>query len=1331
VTTPPRSLQSKILAVAIVAAIVALAPGASRAILGAAPAQTAVVQADAFVSASAPTKRYGSTTSLKVDRTPRTAYLRFAVSTLTSAVTKATLRVYALKGSASPLDVRAVADNSWVESSLTYATAPPPSTTVTASSGAIAAGWVDLDVTPLVSGNGTYSFALTSASRTSVSLAARERGSSTAAQLVVQQVSPGDTTPPTAPTNLVTAGATATSVNLSWSASSDDVGVSGYRVYRDATLLGSTAQTTYTAGGLSCGTSYTFEVEAFDAANNASPRTAVKGTTSACPDTVAPSAPTGLSVVATSDTSVWITWSASTDNVGVTGYDVYVGSSKAGSTPSTSYTFGGLACGIAYTFGVEARDAAGNASARATLPAATAACPTGSAHTYYVDSAGGNDAGAGSSPSTAWKSLANVNNASLGPGDTVLLKRGGVWNGSLKVSASGTSSSPITVGSYGTGELPVVGGVGVSSCVVVSGSYVVVRELHADDCSWAGIQVSGSQVRVERSVLSRNAAGVHIEAGSVGAAVVDNDIVDNNKMSILTASPTNDDSGAFGILLNGDGAEVTSNRISGSDAFSYDYGRDGAAIEVYGGRNNTVHHNQAFDNHDFTELGNPRSQDNTFAYNLVRSTLQTASFLVTRGGQTSLGPVLRTHVYNNTVYLTGSSSQGFVCYSGCSADVLTMRNNVIQAVWKVGYADAPFDENNDLFWGGVLHFTKGAASVVANPLFVDATAQDLHLQAGSAAVDRGVGEGYTFDLDRAAVPKDGNGDGVAMPDDGVFERPAASTQADTSAPSAPGNLAATGATASGVTLSWSAATDNVGVAGYRVYRDGALVGSTGALTYSVTGLSCGTKYTLGVEAYDAAGNTSARTSTSATTTSCTDTTPPTAPTMLAAAAATQTSVTLSWIASTDNIGVTGYGVYLNGTLIGSTSTTTYAFGSLSCGTSYTLAVDAVDAAGNRSAKTSLTTATSPCTDTTPPTPPGNLKPSGSTATSISVSWSASTDNVGVAGYNVYVNGTKVGTTTATAYTFSGLVCGTTYTLGVEATDTSGLVSGRTSLTTATSACPTGPPSSGPCGTTTAPPSSWQHVVWVVMENKQYGQIIGSPSAPYINSLASQCSLATSFYAVAHPSLPNYIAMVSGSTQGITDDSGPSSHPLSAASIFSQLGSGGWKSLEEDMPSNCYMSNSGNYAVRHNPATYFTNITSQCAAQDVALGSTPDLSARFTFVTPNICNDMHSCPTQSDVTTEVKTGDTWLSTFIPKLTSSAEYKAGNTVIVLTWDEDDYSTSNANHIATIVISPSTPAGAKVATRYDHYSLLRTTEELLGLPFIANAASAGSMAADFHLR
>jgi hypothetical protein len=257
---------------------------------------------------------------------------------------------------------------------------------------------------------------------------------------------------------------------------------------------------------------------------------------------------------------------------------------------------------------------------------------------------------------------------------------------------------------------------------------------------------------------------------------------------------------------------------------------------------------------------------------------------------------------------------------------------------------------------------------------------------------------------------------------------------------------------------------------------------------------------------------------------------------------------------------------------------------------------------------------------------------------------------------------------------------------------------------------------------------WAHVVWIVFENKSYDDVIGSVNAPTINSLASECGLATSFYAETHPSLPNYIAMTSGSTQGITDDLAPAAHPLDVSSIFSQLSPDGWRSLSESMPSNCYLTNSGNYAVRHNPAPYYTNIRTECANQNVPLGPTPDLSARFTFVTPNLCHDMHSCPTQNDNATEVQTGDAWLSTFLPQVLDSPEYTAGATAVFITWDEGG---GADQRIATLVIAPSTPVGTTSASMFDHYSLLRTTEEMLGLTtYLGEAANAVSMRSAFGL-
>jgi phospholipase C len=250
-----------------------------------------------------------------------------------------------------------------------------------------------------------------------------------------------------------------------------------------------------------------------------------------------------------------------------------------------------------------------------------------------------------------------------------------------------------------------------------------------------------------------------------------------------------------------------------------------------------------------------------------------------------------------------------------------------------------------------------------------------------------------------------------------------------------------------------------------------------------------------------------------------------------------------------------------------------------------------------------------------------------------------------------------------------------------------------------------------------------------MENHAYNQIIGSSAAPYINSLASACGLATNYTAVAHPSLPNYIAATSGSTWGIADDNAPSSHPLAVSSIFQQAGSAG--SYEESMPTNCDLSSSGTYAVKHNPEAYYTNIRTACNSDNVPAGTTSSgafanaLNAgslpKFSFVTPNLCNDMHDC--------SVQTGDAWLQSWVPMITASPSYQAGNTVLLITWDEDD--SSSANHVATIVVSPYTTPGTRSATAFTHYSLLRTTEQLLGITtFLGSAASSSSMRAAFGL-
>ncbi|MGH2771536.1 MAG: right-handed parallel beta-helix repeat-containing protein [Actinomycetota bacterium] len=393
--------------------------------------------------------------------------------------------------------------------------------------------------------------------------------------------------------------------------------------------------------------------------------------------------------------------------------------------------------------------------------------PSPAGRTYYVDAVAGNDAASGLSEAMAWRTAGRAGSAEVTPGDSVLFKRGQTFSGEMTISSSGSASARVTFGTYGTGTAPVI--TGGSSCVVVSGSFVALRGFRLENCSWAGVDLAGGGNLIEENVISNNVAGVAVRPTSADNSIVRNQLLSNNKMSRLTAGSADDDSGAFGILINGDRNEVAFNTISGSDAFSYDYGRDGSAVEIYGGRDNHVHHNRAADNDTFAELGDARASGNVFAYNVVTSVLADSIFLVTRGSASSFGPVTGTTAANNTVVLSGSRSQGFVCHAGCDATILKMRNNVIEAVWKAGYADGAFDEENNVFWGGQAQFQMSSSAVFADPLFSDRTKGDFRLAFSSPGVDRGSDAGYAVDFNGLPVPIDGNRDGVKAPDSGAYE----------------------------------------------------------------------------------------------------------------------------------------------------------------------------------------------------------------------------------------------------------------------------------------------------------------------------------------------------------------------------------------------------------------------------------------------------------------------------------------------------------------------------------------------------------------------------------
>ena len=253
-----------------------------------------------------------------------------------------------------------------------------------------------------------------------------------------------------------------------------------------------------------------------------------------------------------------------------------------------------------------------------------------------------------------------------------------------------------------------------------------------------------------------------------------------------------------------------------------------------------------------------------------------------------------------------------------------------------------------------------------------------------------------------------------------------------------------------------------------------------------------------------------------------------------------------------------------------------------------------------------------------------------------------------------------------------------------------------------------------------------------MENHSYDAIIGSDQAPRTNQLAAACGLATNFHNITHPSLPNYIAATSGDTQGISDDCQPSECSRGVQSLFGQVQAGG-----DDL--GCLQRE---HAERVRPAvglgvaparattrrsTTRRPITSACdraAAQRIVPLGTPSSGplaralrgrtlASFTSITPNLCNDTHDCP--------VSTGDAWLSRWLTTIVTSPTYRAERTAIFITWDEgeggssDDCALNEGDtgcHIATLVVSPSTRRGTRSNVLFNHYSLLRTTEKLLGI-------------------
>jgi hypothetical protein len=255
-----------------------------------------------------------------------------------------------------------------------------------------------------------------------------------------------------------------------------------------------------------------------------------------------------------------------------------------------------------------------------------------------------------------------------------------------------------------------------------------------------------------------------------------------------------------------------------------------------------------------------------------------------------------------------------------------------------------------------------------------------------------------------------------------------------------------------------------------------------------------------------------------------------------------------------------------------------------------------------------------------------------------------------------------------------------------------------------------------------------HVLIVVEENANFGDVVANPALPYLNGLANQYGLATNYFANAHPSIPNYFELTNGQILTLIDASTPHDFPVSSQNVVRELLASGksWKSYAEDLPTVGYTGgDTGRYAVRHNPLAYFTDVQNDTKqvqnlvpfsqfATDLNAANLPD----FSFIVPNLCDDAHDC--------SLATADTWLKTNIDPLIQSPLFQKDGLLIIV-FDEADTLdfTSGGGHVATVIVSPLAKRGYKSIAFYQHQSVLRLTLEGLGVTKLpGDAATAPAM-------
>jgi chitodextrinase len=805
----------------------------------------------------------------------------------------------------------------------------------------------------------------------------------------------GDVQPPANPSNLAASNIGPTSLKLSWNAAIDNVGVTGYEIYRDGVVLGTTASTNYDVTGLKAATSYNFNVKAVDAAGNKSTGTnGITVSTSAAPpagDTQAPTAPANLTSSNVSQTGLTLNWTASTDNVGVTGYEIYRGTDKIGESTTTTFAVTGLTAGTAYGFTVKAKDAAGNVSpASSTHTVTTQATPVTPPPSGCVEQTSYlSDLSWVGTPINAWGPVEkNKSNGEQASGDGRTLTIGG------KTYAKGLgvhAGSEITYnlgGSWSRFKAEI----GIDDEVPATAPASVVFEVWADGqrlFQSTTLRATASAVALDVDVTGKQQLKLIVTPTGDGNNSDHADWADARLERTCGTQPTGDTQAPTAP------ANLTSANVSQTGlTLNWSAATDNVSVttyEVYRGTDKigesttttfAVTGLTAGTAYGFTVKAKDAAGNVSPASSTHTVTTQATPVTPPPSGcveQTSYlsdlswvgtpinawGPVEKNKSNGEQASGDGRALQirGETYTKGLGVHAASEIVYNLSGTWSRFKADIGIDDE----------VSNPVASVVfevwadGQRLFQSAT-----LRRNSPIVGVNVDVTGKQQLKLIVTPTgDGNNSDHADWADARLERTCGTQPTgDTQAPTAPANLTSANVSQTGLTLNWSAATDNVGVTAYEVYRGTVLIGTVSGTSFTVTGLMAGTGYGFTVKAKDAAGNVSPASSTHTVTTQSPaptgDTQAPTAPANLTSANVSQTGLTLNWSAATDNVGVTGYEVYRGTTLIGTATGTSFTVTGLTAGTAYGFTVKAKDAAGNTSPSSSTHTVTTQATPVTPP-----------------------------------------------------------------------------------------------------------------------------------------------------------------------------------------------------------------------------------------------------------------------------------------------------------------------------------------------------------------------------